>query len=123
MVRWWMWLFFSYGCLTIIFGILDGVSTDPDQVALLSRLSQFNVLTTVEFFSVTIPMPNASFFTDMARLFLWDFPHVFYGDWMVFRWLVLGCVGFGASIVFVTDIGPVLLNALFGLRNLIPFLR
>ena len=112
----WAYIFGIWMILTLLQGVMAQAFLSDEYVA-LNNVLQFSVFSTFEVFGTfSIPTPNPQFFTDLAKLLLWDFD-LFTGGFQWVRWGLLlplgGAIGYG----IVRDIGPVLLQAIGTARN------
>ena len=120
-VQWWSFVAYVWILLTILGGLLDQAMADPQELAAVNNIIQLRIFSMKEFdilfAEFTAPIVNASFFTDLARLLTWDFAFL-YGDFNIMRWIVWLPLTAGMSFVAVTQIGPVIIQAIATARGL-----
>lgn len=120
----WMWLSFIYIGLTVLFGIGDFVlAAITSDVSTIENLMQFKVMTVKDFnflfWSGSVPIPNTSFFTQLSSMLTWNY-NMFDGDLNIVRWFVLGPLAVAFGLTILLQIGPLFLQFLATMRQLIP---
>ena len=120
----WMWLSFIYISLSLLFGIGDfATSAIIGNVTAIESLMQFKVMTVRDFnflfWSGSVPIPNTSFFNQLSTMLTWDY-NMFQGDLNIVRWIVLGPLGVAFSLMVLLQVGPLFLQFLATMRQLIP---
>lgn len=119
-VQMWMFLCFVFTSLTILGGFLDMQTASSPELSALNNILQFQVITNREFrvffWDLQAPLPNLSFFSDLASLLTWRF-RFFQGDLNLLRWLVwlplTGAVMWG----LITQVVPTIMSSISWIRG------
>ena len=119
--QWWGFISFTYIIITILGAIFD--SAFATSLTPVDQLMQFKVFNMREFkvlfADLVVPLPTLSLVTNVARIATWDFAFFRQGDLLnIVRLIVLIPLGTVLSILFATQIGPVLMQVIATARGL-----
>ena len=118
-ISFWMYGTFVWMIMTMLAGVLDAnFATTGENESALNTLIQLKIFSFTElkllFVDISVPFPNASFFSALVALLTWDYEFL-KGDLNIIRWMFLILSG-GMTFVLVTKIAPVFLEVISTLR-------
>jgi len=100
--------------MTILFGLVNFNYTTEGTVTATANaniddlflINQFNTFT-LPILNISIPIPSLSFFENVGKMLVWQYPF-FTGHWNLVRIFLFMPLTFAASLVFIQALGPVM---------------